>query len=271
MTSRNRGNRVKLRQNTKYLLIGLCLVIFLAIGLTVILANHSTKVPKPIIENKLPLQIGQSSSTSALNNDLYLINNTIKQESQDQSLANKAFKDKSYVINNPVKEKSRRLGLINLAYREVSATTQLSPYQNRLINSELDSAKVRLNKLNTENQLSSNYQSFSLLILRIDLIKVADDQQGSEILLSQLAAKLLLAINTAGSQGIAVTDLQADMTTFSSDVESAKSLTPVIENGLFNANSQKLLSGYNNKLKAPQLDIKAAYNAAKAIINIIQS
>ena len=261
-----------LGKNTKYLYVVLALVVTDMVIAGFKMINNPTKAVRPIVENKLSLQISQNYSISALYKDLSQIDQTVSQDDQDQSLVNQAFKDKTRILSSPAAEKSRRLGLLNLASREINAATQLTQAQIKSLKADIQSARESLvSSKVTTTTLLTQYPSFNLLVSRIDLIKVSEDQRVGEILLNETRDKLQTAIMLTGRRGVGLTDFQADMTTLTSDILSAKSITTTVENSLIEAKNQQSLAGYNNKLKAPRLDINAAVNALKAIRSIIKN
>jgi len=254
------------------------------------LTNHSANklsTNKPLIENALIDNLPSNSNTVTLTNDLLVINSSIKQQSIDLSLFNDGLKQstkigvKNNALDNLTMAKqtiSHQLNLVAQMNSELIATRELSASQLSLLKSNVGLVKLNLESLKKElqtnksgfviNQLNSQLKIYNSTYLQITLVKVSDDQVISELLFQQLASRLEQAISLARSQGVAVTDFDADLTTLTSDDTASLAISKSIERQLSMSNLSSLsnLNKYNAKLLTARRDILAAFNAAQTIV-----
>lgn len=242
---------------------------------------------KPLIENALIDNLPSNSNTVTLTNDLLVINSSIKQQSIDLSLFNDGLKQSTKIgvknndLDNLTLAKqtiSHQLNLVAQMNSELIATRELSASQLSLLKSNVGLVKLNLESLIKElqtnksgfviNQLNSQLKIYNSTYLQITLVKVSDDQVISELLFQQLANRLEQAISLARSQGVAVTDFDADLTTLTSDDTASLAISKSIERQLSMANLSSLsnLNKYNAKLLTARRDILAAFNAAQSIV-----
>jgi len=236
-----------------------------------------------VIEKRLATNIGGGFGVSALQVDMKLLSRAIDQENQDQNLATKALnvKKPNNLFSSPSQaelEINHRLALLDLSLQELKVLTKLNKTQVTTLKNNVDLLILTLRAIK-QDLLSKGAQAIALLndqyintqmtVAQVDLVKVADDQQVSEQLLNQLRAKLAQAIQIAAVQGVAATNLQADLTTINGDVVLGTVLSKQIENTLASTSqvSSARLTYDNSILLTAKRDIVAASVAAQTIIN----
>lgn len=250
--------------------------------------NKSNSQPRSTVVVEAPLQtkLTNGYGIANLGTDLAIINRSINQQHIDQMVANRSFMGKSKIISNPFnssiiakQEIERRLTLVTQMSSELNAVRHLSESQSNLLNSNIGLIGDSLNSLEKDlkdrnsgiviSQLNSQFTIFNETQIQVALVKVADDQQINEYLLSQLSDSLNQAISVAKTQGLAVTNFQADLTTLDSDETNSLIISKSVENSLAvsNFNGISSLTNDSASLDSANRDILAALNAARTIIN----
>ena len=250
-------------------------------------SNNKLIQNKPLVESTLAVSLPSNSNTTTLTKDLMLISRSIKQQTIDLNLFSGGLRQtiKIGVNNNNLANLtlakqtiSDQLNLVAQMESELAATRELTSSQLNLLKSNVGLVKLSLNSLNhalkTNNsglvikQLNSQLKMYDNTYLQIALVKVSDDQVISELLFQQLASRLKKAISRSQSQGVAVTDFNADLTTLMSDDLASLAISKSIESQLavFSLNSLSNLKKDNSKLLTAKRDIQAAFNAAQTIV-----
>nr|MCL4357858.1 hypothetical protein [Patescibacteria group bacterium] len=201
---------------------------------------------------------------SDLNEDLKIIKLAIEQENRDIQAASTISSLKPDSLSVQPQSLSNWL---NLAQRELSVSEFLNQSSKSQLALELSRLQAAITPYKTK-QVSLNHQKifvtqFQNLLPKIAEIKVFDDQQIAENLLTQLSGILNRAIIRVGVKGVVATDDQADLTTLISDAGSGAKLSAASENEL--AANKVMSSGLKANLTAAKLDINAALNAAETI------
>ncbi len=260
--------------------------VYISLSLT---NNSQNGTINPVRENRLNLNISAGYTSISYANDLKIINKSIDQENIDQNLVAKGLSPKNYlmkvsygVIGNTTKLVYQEK-IIQLLEQEINSSTQLSKTEvSRLtaqvqqLNSNLTLIKAMLSSSNhlQNSLLQKENNIFPLQVYRLELLKIADDQQASEIEISKLSKVFVGAINSAAYQGVNVTNLNADLTTVNGDITYGRNISSSIESYLANLSTLPSMKKYqllNNQLATGKRDILAALNAAKAIINNLES
>ena len=182
-----------------------------------------------------------------------LASKAMVQLTTDETLATQNLAGKSVVINN-AKALSGKAAMTGLMDQQLKTALSLSQQQiNRLTN------QINLSRTSTELQL---------MMRRISYLKAADDERAAESILYSLQPLIRQSIGV--NRGIKATDQQADLTTFNSDLTSARSISVSTENYLAAHNpSLSMLRTNELSIITAQRDIKASINAAQAIMAII--
>jgi len=267
------------------IVIFLC-VFYVGYKLTNNSANKLIK-NKPLIESALAVSLPIGSNTTSLTNDLKIINRSIKQQTIDLSLFNSGLKQTTKIgsKNNSLDNLalaqqiiSDQLSLVAQMESELIATKELSAAQLNVLKSNVGLVKLNLESLNRElktnnsglviDQLNTQFKIYKNTYLQITLVKESDDQVIAELLFQQLTSRLKQAISLSQSQGVAVTDFDADLTTLMSDYLASLAISKSIETQLAvsNLNSLSSLNKDNAKLLTARRDILAAFNAAQTIV-----
>lgn len=164
--------------------------------------------------------------------------------------------------------------MLALLRRQILATDILTKQQKKKFSNNITSLASIIDAKGgiSTNVITNSYPQFQLLLQQVEMIKLADDQQVSENLLSQISSRLSSAVAEAGKQGLAITNPQADLTTLNSDVLYGHALSSAIESSLQlnNVNSYDFRTYYAQSVTASR-DINAAVNAAREVIGILQS
>ncbi len=242
--------------------IFLSIVVVAAIGYTGYIASFSSNGTNlnysSFNEPRLGLSINSGIKLSDFRQDLSQITRVVKQEKIDQSTAN--------ILISSVMSSKPDIGSI-LAWNrvlksEIKTLTQMPKQKKTNLLSQIQ-------KLNITGELNG-LEFYKLMVPKITLIKVSDDQLVAEGLLAQLAVKLPKAIQLSGvHSGDPVTNLEADLTTLNADVSLGKALASEQYNKLYNGKySIKVI---NVNLATGNRDILAAINAALTVVNSLST
>ena len=206
-----------------------------------------------ISETRLSTSLKNGNQIVQQQSAINLVNKAMVQLSTDETLATQNLAGKSVVINNS-KVFSGKAAITGLMDQQLKAALSLSRQQfNRLIN------QISLSRTSVQLQLMKR---------RISYLKAADDEQAAESILYSLQPLIRPSIGV--NRGIKATDQQADLTTFNSDLASARSISASTENYLADNNpSLAMLRTNELSIITAQRDIKASLNAAQAIMAII--
>lgn len=195
------------------------------------------------------------------------------------------------VIAKGDQEIERRLTTLDSLTSKINAATKLSSSDKATLSNEVDSTVSGLNALKTqldaETSLSGarsdvqniydEYRVYALVAPKINLIKVADDQQVVEGKLSALAQKLQIRITSAQQAGKSVSNLQSELSDMTSKTQAAQQISSNIETVVINLqpsdynSNHTILTGDNAQLKTAHQDNVAAVTDAKNIIGLLKS
>lgn len=251
--------------------------------------DNQYKTISSVRESRLNLSIGAGNNSTSYANDIKTINESINQENIDQNLLTKGLNPKNYLMKESygVVVNTTRLAYqektTDLLDQEIKSSTQLSKAEVINLTAQVQQLKTNLKlikaMLSTANHLQKSLlqkenEIFPLQVSRLELLKIADDQQASEIEISKLSKVFIGAINNAAYQGVNVTNLRADLTTVNSDIKYGRNISSSIETSLVNLSKLPTMKKFqllNNQLATGKRDILAALNAAKSIINDLES
>ncbi len=182
-----------------------------------------------------------------------LASKAMVQLTTDETLATQNLAGKSVVINN-AKALSGKAAMTGLMDQQLKTALSLSQQQ--------------INRLTNQINLSRTSAELQLMMRRISYLKASDDERAAESILYSLQPLIRQSIGV--NRGIKATDQQADLTTFNSDLTSARSISVSTENYLAAHNpSLSMLRTNELSIITAQRDIKASINAAQAIMAII--
>jgi hypothetical protein len=195
------------------------------------------------------------------------------------------------IITRGDNEIARRLTTLNTLTSKINGAAKLSASDKSTLSSEVSSEISGLTSLKTQldadttvtaaktdaQTIITGYRVYALIVPKVELVKVADDQQVTEGKLTALATKLQSRITAEQSAGKSVTTLQSDLTDLNKQVSAAATLSTTIESSVINLqptdydSNHSVLSGDHSQLKTAQTEIQAAITDAKNIISGLTS
>jgi hypothetical protein len=188
-------------------------------------------------------------------------------------------------------EISRRLTQLGNLNGLITSATRITASDRTALSAQVSSETSGLTSLKTQldgettvaaaitdaKSIFSDYRVYALIMPKIHLIKVADDQQVNEANLTALATKLQSRLTAAQSKGKNVTTLQTTLADLNAKVKAAQAISSSIEASViglqpsdYNSN-HAVLSGDAAQLKTAHSDNQAAYDDAKTIVQGIKS
>lgn len=148
-----------------------------------------------------------------------------------------------------------------------SATSGLTTLKTQLDNeTTLDGAKTDV------QNIASEYRVFALVMPKVHLIKIADDQAVAETALTNAAAKLqtrLTSLQSSGKDVSALLTTLADMTT---NITNAQKISTSVQSSVISLQptdynkDHGVLQGYNAQLKTAHADLVKARQDAEVIV-----
>jgi len=195
------------------------------------------------------------------------------------------------IIAKGDQEINRRLATLNTLTNKINAANKLTASdKTALINevnntiSGLTALKIQLDgettitaaKTDVQN-IYLEYRVYALVAPKVNLIKVADDQQVAEAKLTTLAQKLQARITADKQAGKDVTSLQNELNDMTNNINAAQSISSSIESSVINLqptdynNDHSILSGDNVKLANAHSDNVKALADAKNIVSGLKS
>jgi hypothetical protein len=123
----------------------------------------------------------------------------------------------------------------------------------------------------------TGYRVYVLIVPKVGLIKAADDQQAAESKLTALLPKLQSRVDAAKANGKNVTTLQNGLTNMSTQITNAQSISSSVESSVIGLQpsdyntDHTVLSGYRDKLKTAQTDVKAAVSNATSVVSALKN
>lgn len=190
------------------------------------------------------------------------------------------------IINAGNKEIDRRLSTLGTLTSKINSATKLTASDKADLSGEVSSETSGLmalkSKLDAETTFAgakadaqsifNDYRVYALVVPKVELVKVADDQQVVEGKLTALAAKLQTRITTAKNSGKDVSGLQTSLNDMTAKVQAAWGISSSIENKVVGLqpsdynSDHTLLSGDRDQLKTARQDNQAAFADAKNIV-----
>jgi len=191
------------------------------------------------------------------------------------------------IINKGNEEITRRLTTLNTLTNKIDAATHLTASDKTTLSNEVSSTVSGLTTLKSQldadtvlsqaktdaESIYTEYRVYALVAPKVNLIKVADDQQVVEADLTTMAQKLQTRITAEQQAGKDVTTLQTELNDMTSMTNAAQAISSNIESTVINLqpsdynSNHALLLGDNTQLKTAHLDNAAAYKDAKDIVS----
>lgn len=188
-------------------------------------------------------------------------------------------------------EINRRLTTLGVLTGNINAATKLTASDKIVLSNEVSDTISGLSNLEVQldgdttlagahnNALSiySEYRVYALVVPKVWLIKVADDQQATEAKLAALVPKLQSRITVDLNAGKNVVVLQAELNDMSSKITAAQAISSNIESTVINLqpadynSNHTVLVGDFAQLQTAQKDILAAYQDAKNIVTSLKT
>lgn len=189
-------------------------------------------------------------------------------------------------ISKGDQEIARRLTSLATLTAKINAATRLTASDKTTLTNEVNDTISGLNALKTKldsettttaartdvQDIYTEYRVYALVAPKVNLIKVADDQQVAEQKLSTLIQKLQSRITSAQNSGKDVTALQNALNDMTTKVNAAQSISSSIESKVIGLqptdynSDHAILSGDSAQLKSAHADNQAAYQDAKQIV-----
>jgi hypothetical protein len=223
---------------------------------------------------------------------------TISSGSGSSSSTTKQQQELSNIINRGNAEITRRLNSLNTLSLKITTTTKLSSSDQSYLKNEVNTEINGLNALKTEldncasvapltsavqcaitnaKNIINEYRVYALVLPKVRLIKMADDQLAIEANMTTLAQKIQSRITNDQTAGKNVSSLQTELNTVVADINAAQALSSSVEQAVlplqpadYNTN-HTVLSGYALQLQTARADLQTATNSAKTIINSLKS
>ena len=270
----------KAKPKTNLYNIALCAVIIASVAYIGFMAGTKRQTVKAeaYSESALATSIYPGSSASILHRDLMLINRAISQSGQDSQIVLSGLNYKA--INGSSGELSQRITSLSLLINELSAVRMLSNKDKARLTAQAYSYMRPLVKQETDPwqagsiaaSLNNSKAGFVSFLQTTELLKVADDQQVAESLISQLGSTITDLIPMISSKGMSTADISADLTTMTSDGTLAGQISSATEKGLSSGDlNSKRLKAIDARLNTAGLDLSVAYKTAEQLINLIAS
>lgn len=258
--------------------LALCLIIILAAAYIGLLSsNQPYTKPVSYSETALPVSVSSGFSPANLNHDLQLVKEAIDQSSQDQKFLNSGLKYQQQ--STASKELAQRINIASLAISQLNAARELgTKTRSALKNQAYDFMRPLLgyesnpwNAVAAKRGLSNSYNAFIFFVKGVELIKLSDDQQVAARLLQNMTPEINSAIKLIGSKGLSTADLYADMTTLTSDISQASTISAGAEDQIIGHQAGLNLKTIDTSLDTSNLDILIAYKTASTIVRLIAS
>lgn len=195
------------------------------------------------------------------------------------------------IITRGNAEIDRRLATLKSLAGKVSGTTKLTASDQASLVSEVSDETTGLTNLRAKldadttvadaqtdaQSIITGYRVYALVVPKIGLVKTADDQQVAEAKFLALVPKLQSRIDTAKAAGKNVSSLQSGVNDMTTNLNNAQAISASVESSVvilqpsdINAD-HTILSGYRDKLKTAQTDIRTAVSDAKSTVNALKN
>lgn len=195
------------------------------------------------------------------------------------------------IITKGDQEINRRLTTLSTLTTKINNATKLTPTDQTTLSNEVSSTTSGLQSLETQlngdttvttahtdaEDIYTEYRVYALVAPKVNIIKVADDQQAVEAKLTALAQDLSTRITTEQQAGKDVTTLQSELADMNTKIAAAKAISSNIESVVINLqpsdynSNHDVLLGDNTQLQTAHTDNAAALNDAKEIVSALKS
>ncbi len=195
------------------------------------------------------------------------------------------------ILNKGNAEITRRLESLNSLTTKITSAKKLSSSDQSYLENEVSSELSGLTTLKSSldactlatcavpfaQSIFNDYRVYALVLPKVHLVKMADDQQAIETSLTTLSQKLQSRITADQTAGKNVASLQTELNTMIADINAAQSISSNIESTVLplqpsDYNSDHtILSGYAQQLQTARNDLQAAAAQAKTIITGLKS
>jgi hypothetical protein len=190
------------------------------------------------------------------------------------------------IINKGNQEIERRLTTLTGLTTKINGASRLNASDKATLTNEVNSTTSGLTSLKTQldgettlsaaitdaESIYTEYRVYALVAPKVDLVKVADDQQVVQGQLTSLSQKLQTRITAEQQAGKNVTTLQSELSDMQSKTTAAQAISSNIESSTVNLqpsdynSNHAVLSGDNTQLITAHSDDQAAATDAKNII-----
>jgi hypothetical protein len=187
-------------------------------------------------------------------------------------------------------EIDRRLDRLHQLSSTISGASRLSASDTSTLSTEVSTQANGLTSLKAQIQsdtdldsaridaqsIFSEYHVYALIVPKVWMVRVADDQQAVETKLNILSGKLQTRVNQAHDKGKDVGAMQNQLNDMIAQTQAAQKISSVVEQQVLPlqptdySNDHTILSGYRDQLKAAHANNKAALADAKAIVQGIK-
>lgn len=188
-------------------------------------------------------------------------------------------------------EISRRLSELSKLTAVINNATKLTASDKSALSSEISGAVSGLTALKTtlDNETTldaartdaqsilTEYRVFALVMPKVHLLKIADDQVAAATKLSDAAIKLQTRLKSLKTSGKDVTALQATLDDMTTNIASAQKISSTIQSSIsslqptdYNSN-HSVLVGDNAQLKASHASLVKARQDAQTVLEGIKS
>jgi predicted nucleic acid-binding Zn-ribbon protein len=195
------------------------------------------------------------------------------------------------IISKGDQEIERRLTSLSTLTNKVNDATKLTPDNKSTLSSEVSSTSSGLTSLKSQldsqttvaaavadaKDIYTEYRVYALVAPKINLVKVADDQQVVQAKLTSLAQKLQTRITADQHASKNVTTLESEISDMNSNIRTAQAISSNIESSVINLqpsdynSNHALLSGDDARLVTAHSDDKAALTDAKNIVSSLKN
>jgi hypothetical protein len=191
------------------------------------------------------------------------------------------------IVNRGNDEISRRLTTLQSLSSKINSATKLTTSDQASLSNEVSGETTGLTALKTKldadttvadaktdaQSIINDYRVYALIVPKVNLIKVADDQQVAEAKLSALLPKLQTRVSTAKTAGKNVTSMESGLTDMSTQLGNAQTISSGVEASVIGLQpsdyntDHTVLSGNRDKLTTAQTDVKAVVSDATSIVS----
>jgi len=191
-----------------------------------------------------------------------------------------------YIKSRANLEIDRRLERLRKLDSAISGATRLTETNKSTLTTEVNSEIAGLTRLQQQidsdtdtdtaridaQAIFNDYRVYALILPKVWLVRVADDQQVVESKSNILSGKLQTRINQAQNKGRDVTAMQVSLNDMIAKTVAAQKLSSMVEEKVLPLqptdynNDHTILSGYRDQLKTAHANNKAAFADAKSIV-----